>query len=255
MGGGSGPNKGGGRGGGGSQYSGRNATRQSGAPRGGRGGGRGGAAGGPKRKENVAGGGNFGGGFNPTGPPAGGGGGPPAARGGHKGYGGIVSITSFQEDKAEKEDKNLQHVGAVAMESAHHDLLFGLIQEHKEELGDDYGEVDAEEAGKTERRLVKMGFSSKQVRPLLPAISPRNLSREPQLGTREFINQILHRNIARPSDFFCLGCCKHLLSSSAQGSICTRLVRCISTGTFCPRPFVSRSVLQQLTPYCTPSAG
>jgi hypothetical protein len=156
-------------------YSGRNATRSSAQPRGGgrggRGGGRGGA-GGPKRKEDVSGGGRFGGGFNPTGPPAGD---APAARGGHRG-GGIVGITTFGKEKEEKADSNLHHVGAVAMESVHHDLLFGLIQEHNDDKND-AGEMDAEEAGKTERRLVKMGFSAKQVGPP-PAhpISPLSLS-------------------------------------------------------------------------------
>jgi len=154
-------------------YSGRNATRSSAQPRGGgrggRGGGRGGA-GGPKRKEDVSGGGKFGGGFNPTGPPAGG---APAARGGHRG-GGVVGITTFGKEKEEKADSNLHHVGAVAMESVHHDLLFGLIQEHNDDKND-AGEMDAEEAGKTERRLVKMGFSAKQVGPPPPIRYPFSL--------------------------------------------------------------------------------
>jgi hypothetical protein len=164
-------------------YSGRNATRSSAQPRGGgrggRGGGRGGA-GGPKRKEDVSGGGRFGGGFNPTGPPAGD---APAARGGHRG-GGIVGITTFGKEKEEKADSNLQHVGAVAMESVHHDLLFGLIQEHNDDKSD-AGEMDAEEAGKTERRLVKMGFSAKQVDPTSPIQFPLPLSSHSSSMRRE----------------------------------------------------------------------
>ena len=177
MGLGGGPNKGGGRGG--SMYSGRNATRASAAPpsrggRGGRGGGRGGSKGTQGRKD-----------FSVPGAsaPSGGGGVAGDGRGGRGG--GVVGIIKCdppvrdKEREAElrrereeerrrlKEEKDLQHVGALTMAEANQDLVFDLLQELPGDDGSDsYAEhrpINEEDMANLEKRLTKMGFSSQQV--------------------------------------------------------------------------------------------